>query len=148
MAKSINITLEGDNTHLANFMGPLDENLMQIGSAFNVKVSRTGNKVTVTGEFADECKKVIEKFFRFARHKPLDLEEVQLGLVEEINSNPNIPVSDSNFSNYYDEEIEDTSTELSITDENELYFLRTRKKILSLEPPDKKSISTKFFITI
>ncbi|WDU47651.1 PhoH family protein [Taylorella equigenitalis] len=138
MAKSINITLEGDNTHLANFMGPLDENLMQIGSAFNVKVSRTGNKVTVTGEFADECKKVIEKFFRFARHKPLDLEEVQLGLVEEINSNPNIPVSDSNFSNYYDEEIEDTSTELSITDENELYFLRTRKKDLKPRTPRQK----------
>ena len=48
------VTLDGDNTHLANLCGPLDENLRQLADGMNVKLSRRGSRVTIEGELAEQ----------------------------------------------------------------------------------------------
>jgi phosphate starvation-inducible PhoH-like protein len=35
------VSLDGDNTHLANLCGPLDENLRQLADGMGVTLSRT-----------------------------------------------------------------------------------------------------------
>ena len=47
------VTLDGDNTHLANLCGPLDENLRQLADGMGVKLSRRGSRVTIEGELDD-----------------------------------------------------------------------------------------------
>lgn len=76
------VTLEGDNTHLANLCGPLDANLRQIADGWNVTLNRRGNRVTIDGEQAQAAGKALELFHRRAVHKPLTIDDVQLGLVE------------------------------------------------------------------
>lgn len=80
--KPIPVYLEGDNTHLANLCGPLDENLRQIADAWNVKLSRRGNRVTVEGEQAQAAADALQLFHMRSVHKPLSIEDIQLGLVE------------------------------------------------------------------
>jgi len=76
------VTLEGDNTHLANLCGPLDANLRQIADGWNVTLNRRGNRVTIDGEQAQAAGKALELFHRRAVHKPLTIDDIQLGLVE------------------------------------------------------------------
>src|SRR5690606_3850461 len=76
------VTLEGDNTHLANLCGPLDENLRQIADGWNVSLSRRGDRVSITGEQAKAAAKALELFHRRAVHKALSIDDIQLGLVE------------------------------------------------------------------
>ncbi|NLJ62455.1 MAG: PhoH family protein, partial [Alcaligenaceae bacterium] len=47
------VHLEGDNTHLANFCGPLDENLRQIAVAYDVQLRRRGEHVIIEGDLAE-----------------------------------------------------------------------------------------------
>ncbi|HWK61229.1 MAG TPA: PhoH family protein, partial [Eoetvoesiella sp.] len=75
------VTLEGDNTHLANLCGPLDANLRQIADGWNVTLNRRGNRVTIDGEQAQAAGKALELFHRRAVHKPLTIDDIQLGLV-------------------------------------------------------------------
>lgn len=80
--KSAAVRLEGGNTQLANLCGPLDENLRQIADGWNVKLSRRGDHVTLTGENATAAAKALEWFHERALKGPLSIDDVQLGLVE------------------------------------------------------------------
>ncbi|WP_394064224.1 PhoH family protein [Alcaligenes sp. WGS1538] len=76
------LRLDGDNTHLANLCGPLDENLKQIAIAYGVAVRRRGSHVSVEGERAAEAAKAIAWFHARAVHQALNIDDIQLGLVE------------------------------------------------------------------
>ncbi|HIE91310.1 MAG TPA: PhoH family protein [Methylophilaceae bacterium] len=95
------ITLQPeDNTRLANLCGPLDENIKQIETALEVNVNRRGATFSITGkkENMRMAAQIIENFYLRAK-KPIELEDVQLGLVEvekltpdELNSSTDMPV--------------------------------------------------------
>jgi len=78
------ITLQPeDNQRLANLCGPLDENIKQIETALEVNVNRRGAKFSITGK-KDNMRmaaQMIENFYIRAKN-PIDLEDIQLGLVE------------------------------------------------------------------
>ncbi|NYT80498.1 PhoH family protein [Alcaligenaceae bacterium] len=81
-AKPVTVTLEGDNMHLANLCGPLDENLKQIADGWNVTLNRRGEHVTITGDQAKAAGKALQWFHRRATHKALSVDDIQLGMVE------------------------------------------------------------------
>lgn len=78
------ITLQPeDNERLANLCGPLDENIKQIETALEVNINRRGGTFKVTGKL-DHTRlavQLIENFYIRAK-KPIELEDIQLGLVE------------------------------------------------------------------
>ena len=78
------ITLQPeDNLRLANLCGALDENLKQIESALEISISRRGATFKLTGDKQNVrlAAQLLESFY--ARSKqPIDLEDIQLGLVE------------------------------------------------------------------
>ena len=76
------VTLDGDNTHLANLCGPLDENLRQLADGMTVKLSRRGNRVTIEGELAELAGRILRRFHEQAVHRALSIDDIQLGLVE------------------------------------------------------------------
>ncbi|MFD4841531.1 PhoH family protein [Achromobacter sp. NPDC058515] len=76
------VTLDGDNTHLANLCGPLDENLRQLADGMSVKLSRRGSRVTIEGELAELAGRVLRRFHEQAVHRALSVDDIQLGLVE------------------------------------------------------------------
>lgn len=79
---SVEVVLDGDNTHLANLCGPLDENLRQIADGWSVTLNRRGNRVIISGEQAKAAAKALELFHRRAVHKALSIDDIQLGMVE------------------------------------------------------------------
>lgn len=95
------ITLQPeDNTRLANLCGPLDENIKQIENALEVNVNRRGATFSITGkkENMRMAAQLIENFYLRAK-KPIELEDVQLGLVEvekltpdEVHASTDMPV--------------------------------------------------------
>jgi phosphate starvation-inducible PhoH-like protein len=76
------VNLDGDNTHLSNLCGPLDENLRQLADGMGVKLSRRGSRVTLEGEQAELAGRALRRFFEQATHRALSIEDIQLGLVE------------------------------------------------------------------
>jgi len=72
-----------DNIRLANLCGALDENIKQIEAALEVTISRRGAHFKITGELQHSrlAAQLLENFYARAK-KPIDLEEIQLGLVE------------------------------------------------------------------
>lgn len=76
------VNLDGDNTHLANLCGPLDENLRQLADGMSVKLSRRGSRVTIEGEQAELAGRVLRRFHEQAVHRALSVDDIQLGLVE------------------------------------------------------------------
>jgi len=76
------VTLDGDNTHLANLCGPLDENLRQLADGMGVKLSRRGARVTLEGEQAELAARALRRFHEQATHRALSVDDIQLGLVE------------------------------------------------------------------
>ncbi len=76
------VTLDGDNTHLANLCGPLDDNLRQLADGMNVKLSRRGSRVTIEGELAELAGRILRRFHEQAVHRALSVDDIQLGLVE------------------------------------------------------------------
>ncbi|RIY42082.1 PhoH family protein [Neopusillimonas maritima] len=80
--KPVTVRLDGDNMHLANLCGPLDENLRQIADGWNVRLSRRGSQVTIDGEQAKAAAQAVEWFHERAVHKALTIDDIQLGLVE------------------------------------------------------------------
>lgn len=80
--KKHTVHLEGDNTHLANFCGPLDENLRQIAVAYDVQLRRRGEHVVIEGDNASYAAKAVRWFHNRAVHKALNIDDIQLGLVE------------------------------------------------------------------
>ncbi len=83
-ARAFEFALEPvDNDRLANLCGPLDENLRQIETAFDVTIARRGEHCRLTGDAAGVrlAAQAIEYFYEAAR-QPLSIDDVQLGLVE------------------------------------------------------------------
>lgn len=81
-AKKQTVHLEGDNTHLANFCGPLDENLRQIAVTYDVQLRRRGEHVIIEGDEAHYAAEAVRWFHNRAVHKTLSIDDIQLGLVE------------------------------------------------------------------
>ena len=78
------ITLQPeDNARLANLCGALDENIKQIETALEVNINRRGGTFNISGKLDNMrlAAQLIENFYVRAK-KPLELEDVQLGLVE------------------------------------------------------------------
>ena len=78
------ITLQPeDNVRLANLCGALDENIKQIETALEVNINRRGGTFNISGKLDNTrmAAQLIENFYVRAK-KPLELEDVQLGLVE------------------------------------------------------------------
>jgi phosphate starvation-inducible PhoH-like protein len=76
------VNLDGDNTHLANLCGPLDENLRQLADGMGVHLSRRGGRVSIEGEQAELAGRALRRFFEQATHRALTIDDIQLGLVE------------------------------------------------------------------
>jgi phosphate starvation-inducible protein PhoH and related proteins len=72
-----------DNVRLANLCGPLDENIKQIETALEVNINRRGNTFNFSGKLDNVrlAAQLIENFYSRAK-KPIELEDIQLGLVE------------------------------------------------------------------
>jgi phosphate starvation-inducible protein PhoH and related proteins len=78
------ITLQPeDNLRLANLCGALDENIKQIETALEVNINRRGGTFNVSGKLENTrlAIQLIENFYIRAK-KPIELEDIQLGLVE------------------------------------------------------------------
>ncbi len=78
------ITLQPeDNVRLANLCGPLDENIKQIETALEVNINRRGGTFNISGKLDNTrlAAQLIENFYLRAK-KPIELEDIQLGLVE------------------------------------------------------------------
>lgn len=80
--KPVIVLLDGDNTHLANLLGPLDVNLQQIATGWDVEINRRGNRLSITGDQADAAANALNLFHRRATHTPLSVDDIQLGMVE------------------------------------------------------------------
>lgn len=95
------ITLQPeDNVRLANLCGPLDENIKQIETALEVNINRRGATFSITGkkENMRMAAQLVENFYIRAK-KPIELEDIQLGLVEieklapdEVDASAGMPV--------------------------------------------------------
>jgi phosphate starvation-inducible PhoH-like protein len=74
-----------DNVRLANLCGALDENLREIEAAFDVSISRRGDRFAIVGDPARsrQAADLLEHFYARA-DGTLSLEDIQLGLVELI----------------------------------------------------------------
>ena len=72
-----------DNTRLNNLCGALDENIKQIETALEVNINRRGSTFNISGKLDNTwlAAQLLENFYVRAK-KPLELEEIQLGLVE------------------------------------------------------------------
>jgi phosphate starvation-inducible PhoH-like protein len=73
-----------DNTLLANLCGPLDENIRQIETGFDVVIRRRNERFSVFGEKAQLTVDAVRHFYALAR-APLSVDEIQLGLIEFLN---------------------------------------------------------------
>ncbi|HEY3431439.1 MAG TPA: PhoH family protein [Rhodocyclaceae bacterium] len=86
-AKSIEVAFRPvDNNRLANLCGPLDENLRQIETAFDVTIARRGEQCRISGDTANarHAAAALSRFYELS-DAPLSIDEVQLGLVELAN---------------------------------------------------------------
>lgn len=92
--RPLSLQLAGDNTQLANLCGPLDENLRQIAQAYDITISRRGNRFSVRGSRAREAGRALRWFHERSAHTPLSLDALQLGLVE-LSSRGTVPVRDA-----------------------------------------------------
>jgi phosphate starvation-inducible PhoH-like protein len=78
-----------DNTRLANLCGPLDENIRQIETGFDVLIRRRNERFSIDGQDtpmkAQLTADAIRHFYAMA-HMPLSVDEIQLGLIEFLNA--------------------------------------------------------------
>ncbi|HEX6735334.1 MAG TPA: PhoH family protein [Azonexus sp.] len=74
-----------DNTQLANLCGPLDENIRQIETGFDVIIRRRNERFSIVGEKAQLTADAIRHFYAMARDS-LSVDEIQLGLIELTNA--------------------------------------------------------------
>ena len=71
-----------DNKKLANLCGPLDENIKQIATGFEISIQRQGSNFSLNGE--DENIKLASQFIEslyLRSTKSISAEDIQLGLV-------------------------------------------------------------------
>ena len=72
-----------DNKKLANLCGPLDENIKQIATGFEINIQRRGSSFSLSGK--DENIKLASQFIEslyLRSTKSISAEDIQLGLVE------------------------------------------------------------------
>ena len=72
-----------DNKKLANLCGPLDENIKQIATGFEISIQRRGSSFSISGK--DENIKLASQFIEslyLRSTKSISAEDIQLGLVE------------------------------------------------------------------
>jgi len=74
-----------DNKQLSNLCGPLDENIRQIETGFDVVIRRRNEHFSVFGENSRLTADAIRHFYAMARG-PLSVDEIQLGLIELLNA--------------------------------------------------------------
>ena len=74
-----------DNAMLANLCGPLDENIRQIETAFDVIIRRRNERFSVFGEKSRLTVEALQHFYGMAR-QALTVDEIQLGLIELLNA--------------------------------------------------------------
>ena len=80
---------DDDNLKLSNLCGPLDENLKQISSGLEIKISRKGSNFLLNGDKNNTtlgCQ-LIESFYNRSS-KPISPEDIQLSLVQINKINP------------------------------------------------------------
>jgi phosphate starvation-inducible protein PhoH and related proteins len=72
-----------DNARLNNLCGALDENIKQIETSLEVNINRRGSVFNISGKLDNTrlAAQLLENFYVRAK-KPLELEDIQLGLVE------------------------------------------------------------------
>ncbi len=74
-----------DNVLLANLCGPLDENIRQIETGFDVIIRRRNERFSVLGEKAQLTVDALRHFYALAQN-PLDVDQIQLGIIELLNA--------------------------------------------------------------
>jgi phosphate starvation-inducible PhoH-like protein len=74
-----------DNNQLANLCGPLDENIRQIETGFDVIIRRRNERFSITGDKAQLTADALRHFYAMARNA-LSVDEIQLGLIELTNA--------------------------------------------------------------
>jgi phosphate starvation-inducible PhoH-like protein len=85
-AKPVAIALAPvDNVLLANLCGPLDENIRQIETGFDVVIKRRNERFSITGDKARLTADALLHFYGMAR-QALSVDEIQLGLIELLNA--------------------------------------------------------------
>jgi phosphate starvation-inducible protein PhoH and related proteins len=72
-----------DNLMLANLCGPLDENIRQLANGLDIDINRRGSTFYLSGTQTNMRlgAQMLENFYARSK-KPIDLEDIQLGLVE------------------------------------------------------------------
>ncbi len=72
-----------DNTLLANLCGPLDENIRQLANGLEIEINRRGSTFYLSGTQSNMRlgAQMLETFYARSK-KPIELEDIQLGLVE------------------------------------------------------------------
>ena len=86
-SKPLDLTLTPlDNERLANLCGPLDENLRQLETAYDIVLAQRGAHFRVSGaiQATQQAAAALQHFYEQAR-TPLSIDEIQLGLVELAN---------------------------------------------------------------
>ncbi len=73
-----------NNAQLANLCGPLDENIRQIETGFDVLIRRRNERFSITGEKAAVTADAIRHFYAMAVDT-LTVDEIQLGIIELVN---------------------------------------------------------------
>jgi phosphate starvation-inducible protein PhoH and related proteins len=82
--RSLQLSLEPvDNMRLANLCGALDANLRQIETAYDIRISRRGENLTLRGDAPQLqiARSTLQEFYKRAA-LPLTVEDIQLGLIE------------------------------------------------------------------
>ena len=74
-----------DNVLLANLCGPLDENIRQIETGFDVVIKRRNERFSIFGEKSRLTAEAIQHFYGMSR-EALTVDEIQLGLIELLNA--------------------------------------------------------------
>ncbi len=77
-----------DNDRLARLCGALDENLKQIETGLDVGIQRRGEQFTLRGEQADAALQLLLRCYDMAEKRDVGIRDVQLGLVEARQRNP------------------------------------------------------------
>ena len=74
---------DNDNKKLANLCGPLDENITQIATGFEISIKRRGSSFSFNGQEEDIklASQFIESLY-LRTSKSISAEDIQLGLVE------------------------------------------------------------------
>ena len=75
-----------DNKRLANLCGPLDGNLRQLEAALDVVITRRGARISLKGavDAVEQATVLLESFYARAE-APLELDEIQLGVIDSRN---------------------------------------------------------------